>query len=190
MRRLGSAEAKQLAHRPGIREQWWQECAPPPHRHATRAHTLLNSKNWFRKPSKTHRHAALLQAPKTKYLMAQGTGNFQLFYRHIVHPKACVPKAVRFLSAGRLWVSQRHTAAALAWFVMTHEASPEAFRNTEGMEPSLWGKLGVRINKIRHRTCTVILSVPTASEAGKGRPAGVTELLPYYSQAQNLSHIR
>lgn len=148
MRRLGSAEAKQLAHRPGIREQRQQGCAPPPHRHATRAHTLPNSKSWFHKPSQTHTHAALLQAPKTKHLVAQARGDFQLFYRLIVHPKAHVPKAMRFLSAGRLWVSQRHTAAALTWFVMTHEASPEAFRNTEGMELSLWGKLGVRINKI------------------------------------------
>ena len=89
MRRLGSAEAKQCAHRPGGREQG---CAPPPHRRATHAHTLLTSKDWLRKPSKTHRHTALLQAPKTKQLVARGRGCVQLFYRHTVHPEACVPQ--------------------------------------------------------------------------------------------------
>ena len=43
---------------------------------------------------------------------------------------------------------ETHAAAALSWYVMAHEASPEAFRNTEGMELSLWRKPGVRINKI------------------------------------------
>ena len=180
MRRLGSAEAKQLAHRPGIREQWSRgvhhRLTGMPH---ACIHCLTPRTDFANLPRLTDmQHCFRPRRQNISWLRERGISSFSTGTQSIlrlVYQKQC--GSCRPGGCG----CPKDTLQLL-W--------PEAFRNTEGMEPSLWGKLGVRINKIKQRTCTVILSVPTASEAGKGRHTGITELLPYYSQAQNLSHIR
>lgn len=130
------------------------------HRQAMPVDILLNLRIYFYKPTKTHRHVEhCFGALMTKYHVGQRRGHFQLFFMDIAPSQGlCTDDACSCPPGGHGYPED--IREQLLWpGLWLYQSSLEVFRRIQGIELSLWEKVGIRMKKIWDGICTVTLSV-------------------------------